>query len=98
MTLCVDVMFVNKVTLLITVSRTIHYRTVHGFTSMKIPVLETAIKNIVKSYAVQGFMMKFILANLQFNVILDHNNIDRVSINLFLDMNMCKILNLISVL
>ena len=81
LTLYINVMFVNQVALLITVFRKIHYGTIHGLTSMKILVLEIAIKNIVKSYAVKGIMVKFVLVNLQFKVIKDRNNIDGVNIN-----------------
>lgn len=61
--ICVDVMFVNRVVLLIIVFRNIHNgTTVYEFASMKIPVLETAIKNIiVKLYLAREFMVKFIL-------------------------------------
>lgn len=37
--LCVDMMIVNRVAMLITMSRNIHYGTVHGLMSMKILVL-----------------------------------------------------------
>lgn len=64
MTLCTNVMFVNTLALLIMVSRKIHFGTIHELTSMKIPVLETAINNIVKSYADRAFMIKLILVDL----------------------------------
>ena len=44
-------------------------------------MLEKAIKNIVKLYVVIGFLVRFILIDLQFKAIKDCNNIDGVNIN-----------------
>lgn len=82
MVLCIDVIFVNRVALLITVSRIVLSSTVHGLTSIKILVLEKAIKDNAKLYVVRGFMIKFILVNLHFKAINDRNNIDWVNINI----------------
>ena len=75
-------MFVCKVALLVTVSRDIHYGTVHGLPSIKIPVMEAAIQGIVKSYAVRGFLVKFIFVDLQFKAIKDRSNIRGTIINI----------------
>lgn len=80
-TLYANVMFVNRVALLITVSRDIYYGTMKGLIAIKIPVLEMTIKNFVKLYAVRGFVYIFILVYIQFKTIKDHNNIDGVNIN-----------------
>ena len=58
-------MFVCKVALLVTVSQNIHYETLHGLPSIKSPIMEKSIQGIVKSYAVRGFLVKFIFADLQ---------------------------------
>ena len=64
-------MFVSRVAILVTVSQNIHYGTVHSLPSMKIPVMEEAIQGFVKSYAVRGFLVKFIFLDLQFKAIKD---------------------------
>ena len=64
MTICAYVMFVSRVAILVTMSRDIHYGTVHGLPSMKIPVMEAVIQGVVKSYAVRGFLVKFIFVDL----------------------------------
>ena len=81
-TICVDVMFVCRVAILVSVSRSIHYGTVHGLPSMKIPIIEEAIKGIVKSYAVRGFLVKFIFVDLQFKAIKDRGNIEGAIVNI----------------
>ena len=75
-------MFVSRVTILVTVSQNIHYGTVHGLPSMKIPVMEAAIQGVVKSYAGRGFLVKFIFVKLQFKAIKDCNNIKVAIINI----------------
>ena len=60
-TVCADVMFVRRVTILVTVPQNIHYETVHGLLSMKIPMMEVAIQGVVKSYTVKGFLVKLSL-------------------------------------
>ena len=81
-TICVDVMFVCQVAILVSVSQSIHYGTVHGLPSMKIPIMEEAIKGIVKSYAVRGFLVKFIFVDLQFKAIKDQGNIKGAIVNI----------------
>ena len=75
-------MFVSRVLILVTVSRNIHYGTVHGLPSMKIPVMEAAIQGVVKSYAVRGFLVKFIFVDLQFKAIKDRNDIKGPILNI----------------
>ena len=55
MTICADVIIVSRVAILVTVSQYIHYGTVHGLTSMRIPVMEADIQGILKSYAARSF-------------------------------------------
>ena len=74
-------MFVNRVAVLIIVSRNIYHGTVDGMTSMKIPVVDAAIQNIVKLYAIRIFWGNFIFVDLQFKAIKDRNNIRRAIIN-----------------
>ena len=53
----------------------------YGLPSMKIPMMEAAIQGIVKSYAVRGFLVKFIFVDLQFKAIKDCSNIEGAIIN-----------------
>ncbi|OEU08874.1 hypothetical protein FRACYDRAFT_249219 [Fragilariopsis cylindrus CCMP1102] len=74
-TLSIDVMHVNKVPFLISVSEHIHYGTIKALDSMKIPVLELEIQRIIKLYAVRGFHVKFILVDIQFKAIKDRGQL-----------------------
>ena len=58
-----------------------HYGTVYGLSSKKIPVMKAAIQGIVKSYAVRGFLVKFIFVHHQFKAIKDHSNIEGEIVN-----------------
>jgi hypothetical protein len=77
-TLSIDVMHVNKVPFLISISEHIHYGTIKALDSMKIPVLEQEIERIIKLYAVRGFHVKFILVDIQFKSIKDRGNITAI--------------------
>ncbi|OEU11892.1 hypothetical protein FRACYDRAFT_245012 [Fragilariopsis cylindrus CCMP1102] len=74
-TLSIDVMHVNKVPFLISVSEHIHYGTIKALDSMKIPILELEIQRIIKLYAVRGFHVKFILVDIQFKAIKDRGQL-----------------------
>ncbi|OEU10337.1 hypothetical protein FRACYDRAFT_247347 [Fragilariopsis cylindrus CCMP1102] len=74
-TLSIDVMHVNKVPFLISISEHIHYGTIKALHSMKIPVLELEIERIIKLYAVRGFHVKFILVDIQFKAIKDRGKL-----------------------
>ena len=74
----VDVMHVNQVPFLISVSEHIHYGTINGLNSMKIPVLEDEIKRIIRLYSVRGFNVKHILVDIQFKAIKDRGLIDAI--------------------
>lgn len=77
-TLSIDVMHVNKVPLLVSISEHIHYGTVKALDSMKIPVLELEIERIIKLYAVRGFHVKFILVDIQFKSIKDRGKLTAI--------------------
>jgi hypothetical protein len=53
--LCVDVMFVNKLPLLVTISRGIKFGTVKSIESRKLKELLTAVKSVKRIYALRGF-------------------------------------------
>jgi hypothetical protein len=72
----VDVMHVNKVPFLVSISEHIHYGTISALDSMKIPILEEEIKRIIRMYTVRGFYVKHILVDIQFKAIRDRGLLD----------------------
>jgi hypothetical protein len=80
-TLAVDVMHVNMIPFLVSVLRKIHYGTAHAIHCMKIPVMEDAIKGIIKAYEVRGFTVKFLMVDIKFRGIKDRNNLTGVTVN-----------------
>ena len=57
--LSVDVLFVNQIPFLASISKNIHYGTVKALDPMKIPVLEDEIKRVIRMYAVRGFHVEY---------------------------------------
>jgi hypothetical protein len=80
-TLAVDVMHVNKIPFLVSISRKIDYSTAHVIHCMKIPVMD-AIKCIRRAYETRGFTIKFLLVDIQFRGIKDRNNLQGVIVNI----------------
>jgi hypothetical protein len=74
----VDIMFVNKVPFLVSISEHIHYGTINALDTMKIPILEDEIKRIIRLYAVRGFHVKYILVDIQFKAIKDRGLLDAI--------------------
>ena len=54
-TLCIDIMFVNKIPFLVTISRGIKFGTVETLTDRKHPTIMSAIKHVVALYSKRGF-------------------------------------------
>lgn len=69
--LAVDVMFVNKVPFLVSLSKNIHYVTANPLDNMKIVTLEHTIGHILRKYAVQGFNVIVIHVDIQFKALRD---------------------------
>ena len=69
--LSVDVLHVNSIPFLGSISKNIHYVTYNALDSMKIPVMEATIEMIIHSYAVRGFHIALIHVDIQFKVIKD---------------------------
>ena len=76
-----DVMHVNQIPFLVSISRNIHYGTAHVLSSMKIPVMENIMKKVVGSYRSRGFNVVMINVDIQFKPIEDRNTIPGVKIN-----------------
>jgi hypothetical protein len=77
-TLSVDILYVNKVPFLVSISEHIHYGTIRAIESMKISVLEEEIKRIIQLYAVRGFNIKYIMVDIQFKAIKDRGLLDAI--------------------
>ena len=73
--LSVDVMHVNQVPLLVSVSKNIHYGTIKALNSMKIPIMEEEIKRVIRMYAVRGFHVEYVLVDIQFKAIKDRGQL-----------------------
>jgi hypothetical protein len=76
--LAVDIMHVNKVPLLVSISEHIHYGTIRALDSMKISILEDEIKHIIRMYSVRGFNIKYVLVDIQFKAIKDRGHLDKI--------------------
>ena len=70
-----DVLFVNQIPFLASISKHIHYGTVKALDSMKIPVMEDEIKHVIHMYAVRGFHVEYILVDIKFKVIKDRGHL-----------------------
>jgi hypothetical protein len=58
-TLCIDIMFVNKLPFLVTISKHIKFGTVEAIKSRKHKVLLAALKGVKRLYALRGFRVKY---------------------------------------
>ena len=68
-TLCFDIMFVNKIAFVITVSRNIRFGTTERVKSRKACVISAAILNTIKFYHKRGFRVKECNADGEFEVL-----------------------------
>jgi hypothetical protein len=65
-TLALDIMYVNRISFLVTVSRNIKFGTAEMLKSETAPTLLEAIKQVKKAYATGGFVITNLVANSQF--------------------------------
>ena len=79
--LSVDVLHVNRLPFLTSVSKNIHYSTIDALDNMKIPTMENVIEKLIRSYSVRGFRIVAVYVDIQFMAISDLNNLGP-SINL----------------
>ena len=68
-----DVMRVNDVTFLTTMSSDIHYGTIEVLKTLKCASLEFELKNVVISHAVKGFRIAIIVVDTHFKSLKDRN-------------------------
>ena len=69
--LSIDVLHVNKIPFLMSISKDIHYGTVDALDDMKIPTLEKTINKIFRLYRLRGFNVVTIHVDIQFKSIRD---------------------------
>ena len=73
--LSVDVMHVNRLPFLVSISKNIHYSTVDALDNIKTVTMETALKRLLRCYNVWGFRVAFIHVDIQFKSISDRNEL-----------------------
>ena len=78
--LSIDVMHMNQVPFLVSVSKHIHYATVEALDDMKIPTLESGIKRVISTYRIRGFNIVLIHVDIQFKAIKDRKSLG-ISVN-----------------
>ena len=73
--LSIDVLHVNRIPFLATLSKNIHYSTMDALDNMKIPTMEHVIETVIHAYAVRGFHVKVIHVDIQFKALLDREKL-----------------------
>ena len=73
--LSVDILFVNRIPFLATISKYIHYGTIQALQNMKIPTIEDGIESVLRTYGNRGFHVKTIHVDLQFKALKDRNKL-----------------------
>jgi len=71
--LSTNVMFLNDVPFLTTISEYIHYSTANAVDNLKCLLLEYQFKNVVRSYAIREFRIVMIMVDPQFKALKDRN-------------------------
>ena len=69
--LSADVLHVNKVPFLATLSKHIHYTTVSALDNLQITTLEKTMKSVIRSYTVRGFNVVLVHVDIQFKAMKD---------------------------
>jgi hypothetical protein len=89
-TLCMDIMFVNKIPFLVTISRGLHFGTVKNLPNRQVPTVSKALNRACAHYSRRGFPVKTVLADpefvplqaelhgLQFNYCKQHEHIPEI--------------------
>jgi hypothetical protein len=68
-TICADIMFVNKIPFLVTISRSIKFGTAEMLSSCTGTVLSAAMKNVIRLYKGHGFNVPFVIIDGEFEAI-----------------------------
>ena len=65
-TLCIDLMFVNKIPFLLTISRGLHFGTVENLSNRQVPTIYKALHKVLAQYKRCSFRVTAIHANPEF--------------------------------
>ena len=68
-TLNIDIMFVNKVPFLITISSNLKFGTVEALLNCQVSTIVEKLKNVTKLYGHRGFHVETIMADQEFELI-----------------------------
>jgi hypothetical protein len=68
-TICADIMFVNKIPFLVTISRSIKFGTAEMLANRQAKTLSTAMKNAIRLYKGHGFNVPFVIIEGEFEEI-----------------------------
>ena len=71
--LSADVMYVNNIPFLASISDNIHYGTADTIDNLQCPTLEAQINKVIGKYTVRGFSIKMIAVDIQFKSLKDRN-------------------------
>ena len=79
--LAADVMHLDEVPFLNSMSRHVHNGTARTVDNMNTPILETGLKSVIRSCAVRSFRTMLAMVDIQFKFVRDRNNL-RVKVNI----------------
>ena len=65
-TLCIDIMYINWVAMMISISRNIKFATIEAIPSNKTPIFIKGVKGILQIYRRNGFNVKIALMDREF--------------------------------
>jgi hypothetical protein len=68
-TICADIMFVNKIPFLVTISRSIKFGTAEMLANRQAKSLAAAMKNVIRLYKGRGFLVPFVIMDGEFESI-----------------------------
>jgi hypothetical protein len=80
-TLCADIMYVNGIAMLVTVSRNIRFATVEALSNRKAPTIEKAIKAVKSVYLRSGFKITTALMDGEFETLRENLLDMRIQLN-----------------
>jgi len=79
-TLATDIMYINKIPFIITLSRAIWFRTIEMIKDQRKSTIIRSIQNVINTYHRRGFKVRHILMDRQFECIRIH--METIGINL----------------
>ena len=71
--LSADVIYINNMLFIISISNNIHYRIISAIANLKCSLLESELQSVVRSYAIRSFKIILIGVDIQFKTLKDQN-------------------------